>query len=94
MPNVDQIAQEADIIVNGFAFKKNENEILYIVRIPIYKGDLFKKDLSDMLTNHKTFEEMKNDTSVFIMSRSRYVRMQRELFEILDDINIIFDEEE
>lgn len=27
MPNVDQIAQEADIIVNGFAFKKNENEI-------------------------------------------------------------------
>lgn len=74
--------------------KKNENEILYIVRIPIYKGDLFKKDLSDMLTNHKTFEEMKNDTSVFIMSRSRYVRMQRELFEILDDINIIFDEEE
>ena len=47
-----------------------------------------------MLTNHKTFEEMKNDTSVFIMSRSRYVRMQRELFEILDDINIIFDEEE
>lgn len=74
--------------------KKNENEILYIVRIPIYKGDLFKKDLSDMLTNHKTFEEMRNDASVFIMSRSRYVRMQRELFEILDDINIIFDEEE
>ena len=74
--------------------KKNENEILYIVRIPIHKGDLFKKDLADMLTNHKTFEEMKNDTSVFIMSRSRYVRMQRELFEILDDINIIFDEEE
>ena len=27
MPNVDQIAQEADIIVNGFAFKKNENDI-------------------------------------------------------------------
>ena len=47
-----------------------------------------------MLTNHKTFEEVKTDTSVFIMSRSRYVRMQRELFEILDDINIIFDEEE
>lgn len=74
--------------------KKNENEILYIVRIPIHKGDLFKKDLADMLTNHKTFEEMKNDTSVFIMSRSRYVRMQKEMFEELDNINIIFDEEE
>lgn len=73
--------------------KKNENEILYIVRIPIHKGDLFKKDLADMLTNHKTFEEMKNDTSVFIMSRSRYVRMQKEMFEELDNINIIFDEE-
>lgn len=74
--------------------KKNENEILYIVRIPIHKGDLFKKDLADMLTNHKTFEEMKNDTSVFIMSRSRYVRMQKEMFAELDKINIIFDEEE
>lgn len=74
--------------------KKNENEILYIVRIPIYKGDLFKKDLSDMLTNHKTFEEMKNDTSVFIMSRSRFTRMQKEMFAELDKINIIFDEEE
>ena len=34
-----------------------------------------------MLTNHKTFEEMKNDTSVFIMSRSRYVKMQKEMAE-------------
>lgn len=65
-----------------------------MVRIPTYKGDLFKVDLSNMLTNHKTFEEMKNDTSAFIMSRSRYVRMQKEMFEELNKIDFIFDEEE
>ena len=62
-------------------------------RIPTYKGDLFKKDLSDMLTNHKTFEEMKNDISVFIMSRSRYVKMQKEMFEELNNVDFIFEEE-
>lgn len=75
-------------------YKNNESKILAVVRIPTYKGDLFKKDLSDMLTNHKTFEEMKNDTSVFIMSRSRFTRMQKELFAELNKIDFIFDEEE
>lgn len=27
MPDINQIVQEADIIVNGYAFKKNDNEI-------------------------------------------------------------------
>ena len=71
-------------------YKNNESKILAVVRIPTYKGDLFKKDLSDMLTNHKTFEEMKNDTSVFIMSRSRYVKMQKEMFEELNNVDFIF----
>ena len=70
-------------------YKNNESKILAVVRIPTYKGDLFKKDLSDMLTNHKTFEEMKNDTSVFIMSRSRYVKMQKEMFEELNNVDFI-----
>ena len=74
-------------------YKNNESKILAVVRIPTYKGDLFKKDLSDMLTNHKTFEEMKNDTSVFIMSRSRYVKMQKEMFEELNNVDFIFEEE-
>ena len=74
-------------------YKNNESKILAVVRIPTYKGDLFKKDLSDMLTNNKTFEEMKNDTSVFIMSRSRYVKMQKEMFEELNNVDFIFEEE-
>ena len=74
-------------------YKNNESKILAVVRIPTYKGDLFKKDLSDMLTNHKTFEEMKNDTYVFIMSRSRYVKMQKEMFEELNNVDFIFEEE-
>ena len=74
-------------------YKNNESKILAVVRIPTYKGDLFKKDLSDMLTNHKTFEEMKNDTSVFIMSRSRYVKMKKEMFEELNNVDFIFEEE-
>ncbi len=74
-------------------YKNNESKILAVVRIPTYKGDLFKKDLSDMLTNHKTFEEMKNDISVFIMSRSRYVKMQKEMFEELNNVDFIFEEE-
>lgn len=75
-------------------YKNNENKILGVVRIPIYKGDLFKKDLSDMLTNHKTFNEMLEDSQVFIMTRSRIKRMQKEMFEELNKIDIIFDEEE
>lgn len=74
-------------------YKNNESKILAVVRIPKYKGDLFKKDLSDMLTNHKTFEEMKNDIYVFIMSRSRYVKMQKEMFEELNNVDFIFEEE-
>lgn len=74
-------------------YKNNESKILAVVRIPTYKGDLFKKDLSDMLTNNKTFEEMKNDIYVFIMSRSRYVKMQKEMFEELNNVDFIFEEE-
>lgn len=74
-------------------YKNNESKILAVIRIPTYKGDLFKKDLSDMLTNHKTFEEMKNDIYVFIMSRSRYVKMQKEMFEELNNVDFIFEEE-
>lgn len=74
-------------------YKNNESKILAVLRIPTYKGDLFKKDLSDMLTNHKTFEEMKNDIYVFIMSRSRYVKMQKEMFEELNNVDFIFEEE-
>ena len=46
-----------------------------------------------MLTNHKTFEEVKTDTSVFIMSRSRFTRMQKEMFAELDKVDFIFEEE-
>lgn len=74
-------------------YKSNESKILAVVRVPTYKGDLFKKDLSDMLTNNKTFEEMKNDIYVFIMSRSRYVKMQKEMFEELNNVDFIFEEE-
>ena len=80
--------------INNFLGKvETDDKILGVVRIPTYKGDLFKKDLSDMLTNHKTFEEVKTDTSVFIMSRSRYVRMQKEMFAELDKVDFIFEEE-
>lgn len=75
-------------------YKNNESKILGVVRIPTYKGDLFKVDLSNMLTNHKTFEEMLEDTKVFVMSRSRFKRMQKEMFEELNKIDFIFDEEE
>lgn len=80
-------------ITDYLEYKNNESKILGVVRIPTYKGDLFKKDLSDMLTHHRTFEEMKNDTSVFIMSRSRYVRMQKEMFAELNNVDFIFEEE-
>ena len=36
---------------------------------------------------------MKNDISVFIMSRSRYVRMQKEMFAELNNVDFIFEEE-
>lgn len=75
-------------------YKNNESKILGVVRIPTYKGDLFKIDLSDMLTNHKTFNEMLEDPKVFIMTRSRIKRMQKEMFEELNKIDFIFDEEE
>lgn len=89
-----KVETEERKITDYTEYKNNESKILGVVRIPTYKGDLFKVDLSNMLTNHKTFEEMKNDTSVFIMSRSRYVRMQKEMFEELNKIDFIFDEEE
>ncbi len=89
-----KVETEERKITDYTEYKNNESKILGVVRIPTYKGDLFKVDLSNMLTNHKTFEEMKNDTSIFIMSRSRYVRMQKEMFEELNKIDFIFDEEE
>ena len=89
-----KVETEERKITDYTEYKNNESKILGVVRIPTYKGDLFKIDLSDMLTNHKTFNEMLEDPKVFIMTRSRIKRMQKEMFEELNKIDFIFDEEE
>ncbi len=71
-------------------YKKNETKILSVIRLPVYHNDLFKKDLADMLANNRTFNEMLEDTKVFIMTKSRCKRMQKEMFEELDKINYHF----
>lgn len=91
---LSKIEKDGKRIEDFKEYKDNQEKIFAVVKIPTYKGDLFKKDLSDMLENNKTFTEIVDGAFANIFTRSRCHRMRRELFEILDNINIIFDEEE
>ena len=74
-------------------YQANLNRIFGIVRIPKYTRDTFGKDISDMLSSHRIFSEMIDNPKVFVASRHRYKRVQKELFELLDNFREIFEEE-
>ena len=76
------------------AYKKNKSKILAVMRIAEYTRDTFGKDISDMLTSNKTFAEMIESPSVSIASRQRYLIVQKNIFNMINSIDTIFDDEE
>lgn len=75
-------------------YKKNKDRIFGVLNIPKYTTETFGKDISDMLSSNRTFSEMLVSPSVTIASRSRYKKVQKEIFTLLDMVNFIFDEEQ
>lgn len=75
-------------------YKKHKSRIYTVLRIPEYTRETFGKDISDMLSSNRTLSEMLESPSVYIASRSRYFKVQRELFYLLDSVSSIFDDEE
>ena len=74
-------------------FKKHKKRIFGVVQIPQYSADTFGKDISDMLSKNRTFKEVVNSPSVSIAARHRLKKAQRSIFELLNQISIIFEEE-
>lgn len=75
-------------------YKANKDRIIHIIDIPDYNKDTFGKDLETMLSKNRTFDEMLNSQSVSVASRHRYKKLQKEIFEKIEDINFIFNETE
>lgn len=75
-------------------YKQNKSKIFSTVRIPTYSSDTFGKDISDMLSSNKILSEMMQSPSVSTASRHRYKKVQKEIFEALDNISNIFDDED
>ena len=76
------------------AYKKYKNRIFAVMRIGEYTRDTFGKDISDMLTGNKTFAEMIESPSISIASRSRYAIVQKNIFNMINSIEAIFDDED
>ena len=61
--------------------KKFTDRVHAFIRIGNHKNNLFSHDFDDMLKRRLTFEEARNEPSIWLFSRQRLVMIQREIFE-------------
>jgi len=65
--------------------QKHKGTIFGVIHLPKQSG-LFAEDLRRMLENHKTFEEIKDDSSLGFMNRRRLSLIREALFSAMDPV--------
>lgn len=84
-----------DILVDGKsfeeseAFRRHQQDVHALVRIPSRNRDTYGKDLELLLAQRQTYEEAMNDPSWNIMARQRLQIMRREMAAELDKAQLI-----
>lgn len=83
-----------DIDINGKAFtdtkffKENQSKIKAVINIDQKNPDTFGKDISDMMSNHLTFEEAQEDDVFRLMAKQRLKQVQRDMFAELERVAV------
>ncbi|MBL4747898.1 MAG: conjugal transfer protein TraL [Magnetovibrio sp.] len=80
---IDGVAVEDSKLV-----KKFSDRIHAFIHIGQRNNDLFAHDFDDMLKRRLTFEEARNEPSIWILNRQRLVMIQRETFEQISQANL------
>jgi hypothetical protein len=81
-----------EIIINGKGFtetkffKDNQSKIKAVINIDQKNPDTFGKDISDMMSNHLTFNESQESDVFKLMAKQRLKQVQRDMFAELDRV--------
>lgn len=69
-------------------YEANKEKIQAVIGIPAYNTSTFGTDLKKMLSARVTFDEAIADSSFSIMSRQRLKKAQREIFELMAEVEL------
>lgn len=70
-------------------YQDNKDRIAAIITLPAFKHDTFARNLSDMLQERLTFDEAIELPSMPIMVRQRLTIMKKQLYELMDGVQVI-----
>lgn len=71
------------------AYKDNKDRVAAIVNVPDVKAETYGKDMSDMLKEHLTFDEVDAMASLSIMTRQRLRLMKVDIYAQLNAATVI-----
>jgi hypothetical protein len=70
------------------AYKESESKVFGLVRIPKRNPDTFGRDVEEVITRKRTFEDAIRNGTATVMSKQRLKMVQRDLFEQLDQMSL------
>jgi len=71
------------------AYKESESKVFGMVRIPKRNQDTFGRDVEEVITRKRTFEDAIRNGTATVMSKQRLKMVQRDLFEQLDQMSLL-----
>lgn len=83
-----------EIDINGKSFtetkfyKENQSKIKAVINIDQKNPDTFGKDISDMMSNHLTFDEAQEHDIFRLMAKQRLKQVQRDMFAELERVAV------
>lgn len=81
--------------LNGLSFSEmkiyenNKDKIKSLINMPAMKQDTFGADMSYLVSNHLTFDEVKTNTNFSLMSKHRINVIKNDFYELLNNSKVL-----
>jgi hypothetical protein len=82
------IARDGKTFTDMQAYKDSESKVFGLVHIAKRNPDTFGRDIEEVITRKRTFEDAIRNGTATVMSKQRLKMVQRDLFEQLDQLSL------
>lgn len=82
------VAKDGSDFANSELYKRYKDRILGVVTIPQRSADTYGKDMELLVSNTLTFEQAKTSDIFTFMPRSRLARVQKDIYDQIDALNL------
>jgi len=83
------IARDGKTFTDMQAYKDSESKVFGLVHIAKRNPDTFGRDIEEVITRKRTFEDAIRNGTATVMSKQRLKMVQRDLFEQLDQLSLL-----